>query len=98
VLPSLPLCRQAVTRTYLLAWHRSLESRALASATIRRKLAALSSLFEYLCETNAMISNLVKGVRRPKMASSKGQDAGDWRPSGTRPVGNARRHYAAGQA
>lgn len=55
----------------MLAWRRDLERRALAGATIRRKLAALSSLFEYLCETNAVLSNPVKGVKRPKMESSE---------------------------
>ena len=62
-----------VTRAHLLAWRRSLESRALAGATIRRKLAVLSSLFEYLCEANAVISNPVKGVKRPKMVSAEGK-------------------------
>ena len=55
---------------YLLAWRRSLESRTLAGATIRRKLTALSSLFEYLCETNAVAGNPVKGVKRPKTIST----------------------------
>jgi integrase/recombinase XerD len=43
----------------------------LSSATIRRKLAALSSLFEYLYETNAVDSNPVKGVKRPKVDSAE---------------------------
>jgi len=55
-----------VTRAHLLAWRKDLEHRALAGATIRRKLAALSSLFEYLCESNAVTGNPVKGVKRPK--------------------------------
>ena len=62
-----------VTRAHLLAWRRDLERRALAGATIRRKLAALSSLFEYLCEVNAVVSNPVKGVKRPKMESQEGK-------------------------
>ena len=62
-----------VTRAHLLAWRRDLEQRALAGATIRRKLAALSSLFEYLCEANAVTGNPVKGVKRPKMESSEGK-------------------------
>jgi site-specific recombinase XerD len=37
-----------VTRAHVLARRKVLEDRALSSATIRRKLAALSSLFEYL--------------------------------------------------
>lgn len=62
-----------VTRAHLLAWRHDLEIRALAGATIRRKLAALSSLFEYLCEANAVVSNPVKGVKRPKMGSAEGK-------------------------
>ena len=64
---------RSVTRAHLLAWRRDLERRALAGATIRRKLAALSSLFDYLCETNAVVSNPVKGVKRPAMASQEGK-------------------------
>ena len=62
-----------VTRAHLLAWRRDLEQRMLSSATIRRKLAAVSSLFEYLCEANAVASNPVKGVKRPKMTSAEGK-------------------------
>jgi integrase/recombinase XerD len=60
-----------VTRAHLLVWRSELEARTLSGATIRRKLAALSSLFDYLCEVNAVISNPVKGVKRPKMASQE---------------------------
>jgi integrase/recombinase XerD len=62
-----------VTRAHVLAWRKDLEIRALSGATIRRKLAALSSLFEYLCECNAVASNPVKGVKRPKMESQEGK-------------------------
>ena len=36
-----------VTRAHVIAWRKTLEERQLSGATIRRKLAALSSLFEY---------------------------------------------------
>lgn len=62
-----------VTRAHVIAWRKSLESRELAGATIRRKLAALSSLFEYLCEQNAVPHNPVKGVKRPKIESYEGK-------------------------
>lgn len=62
-----------VTRAHLLAWRRDLEQRALSGATIRRKLAALSSLFDYLCEANAVTGNPVQGVKRPKMDSTEGK-------------------------
>jgi site-specific recombinase XerD len=62
-----------VTRAHVLAWRKTLEDRALAGATIRRKLAALSSLFEYLCEKNTVDFNPVKGARRPKAESNEGK-------------------------
>jgi site-specific recombinase XerD len=62
-----------VTRPHVIAWRKSIEARELASATIRRKLAALSSLFEYLCEHNAVTHNPVKGVKRPKVESYEGK-------------------------
>ena len=62
-----------VTRAHILAWRRDLEERNLSGPTIRRKLAALSSLFDYLCEVNAISSNPVKGVKRPKIASQEGK-------------------------
>jgi site-specific recombinase XerD len=62
-----------VTRSHVLLWRRHLEARAVQGSTIRRKLAALSSLFEYLCERNAVTSNPVKGVKRPKVESYEGK-------------------------
>jgi site-specific recombinase XerD len=62
-----------ITRAHLIAWRKQLEQRTLAGATIRRKLAALSSLFEYLCEHNAVMHNPVKGVKRPKVESYEGK-------------------------
>jgi hypothetical protein len=38
-----------------------------------RKLAALSSLFEHLCDANAVTHNPVKGVKRPKVESYEGK-------------------------
>lgn len=62
-----------VTRSMILAWRAQLESRLVAGSTIRRKLAALSSLFEYLCERNAVETNPVKGVKRPKVETYEGK-------------------------
>ena len=45
-----PVEFRIVTRGHVLAWRKSLEERVLSGSTIRRKMAALSSLFEYLCE------------------------------------------------
>ena len=61
-----------VTRAHVLAWRRRLEDRHLASATIRRKLASISSLFNYLCEQNAVAHNPVLGVKRPAANNNEG--------------------------
>ena len=62
-----------VTRSHVIAWRKDLEGRALSGATVRGKLAALSSLFEHLCEANAVTHNPVKGVKRPKVETSEGK-------------------------
>lgn len=68
-----PIEFRTVARAHVIAWRKHLESRQLGGATIRRKLAALSSLFEYLCEQNAVTHNPVKGVKRPKVESYEGK-------------------------
>lgn len=62
-----------VTRAHVLAWRKALEDKVLSSSTLRRKLAALSSLYEYLCEKNAVVFNPVKGVKRPKVETQEGK-------------------------
>jgi len=42
-----------VTRAHVIACRKELEGRGLLAATIRRKLSALSSLFDHLCECNS---------------------------------------------
>src|SRR5436309_10170801 len=64
---------RVVTRAHIIAWRKSLEGRALSPATIRRKLAALSSLFEHLCEANAVPHNVVDGVKRPAADANEGK-------------------------
>src|SRR3954453_20458725 len=55
-----------VTRAHLIAWRKDLERRGLAKSSIRRKLAAVASLFDHLCEVNAVTHNPVRGVKRPR--------------------------------
>ena len=64
---------RTVARGHVLAWRAELEKRGLAGSTIRRKLAALASLYEYLCDCNAVTHNPVKGVKRPKVDSYEGK-------------------------
>src|SRR5271156_2763812 len=64
---------RTVTRAHLIAWRDELRRRGLGGATIRHRLASLASLFEYLCEKNAVTHNPVKGVERPKTESGEGK-------------------------
>jgi site-specific recombinase XerD len=64
---------QLVMRAHVIAWRADLEARQLAGSSVRRKLAALSSLFEYLCDANAVPTNPVKGVKRPLVESYEGK-------------------------
>jgi integrase/recombinase XerD len=50
-----------------------LGDRTLIGTTIRHPLAALSSLFQYLCDKIAVTHNPVKGVKRPKVKGDVGK-------------------------
>jgi len=62
-----------VTRAHIIAWRDELARRGLGGSTIRHRLASLASLFEYLCDKNAVTHNPVKGVERPKTESGEGK-------------------------
>ncbi len=64
---------RVVTRSHVIAWRDDLVARALSGMTVRHRLAALSSLFEHLCESNAVTHNPVKGVKRPPVESYEGK-------------------------
>ena len=63
---------RSVARAHIIDWRRDMERRALEPATIRRKLSALSALFDYLCERNAVAGNPVDGVKRPMANGNEG--------------------------
>lgn len=64
---------RTVTRAHVIAWRDDLIHRARSGSTIRHRLAALASLFDYLCEKNAVTHNPVKGVKRPTTDSQEGR-------------------------
>ena len=64
---------RTVTRAHIIAWRDELARRGLGGSTIRHRLASLASLFEYLCDKNAVTHNPVKGVERPKTESGEGK-------------------------
>ena len=61
-----------MTRAHVIAWREQLVGQGLANDTIRRKLAALSSLYAYLCDHNAVLQNPVLGVKRPRSMNRAG--------------------------
>ena len=63
---------RSVARAHVIAWRKDMERRGLASTSIRRKLSSLSSLFDYLCERNAVLGNPVDGVKRPASNNNEG--------------------------
>jgi integrase/recombinase XerD len=46
-----------VTRAHVIAWRDELAVRGLSAATVRHRLSALASLFDYLCDQNAVTHN-----------------------------------------
>ena len=62
-----------VTRAHVIAWRDDLKKRDLSPTTIRRKLSALTSIFNYLCDKNCVTHNPVKGVARPKEQANEGK-------------------------
>ncbi len=62
-----------MTRAHVIAWRDELTGRKLGGSTIRHRLASLASLFEYLCDKNAVTHDPVKGVERPKTESGEGK-------------------------
>ncbi len=64
---------RSVRRAHVLAWRSDLERRGLSGATIRGKLAALSSLFQFLCDERALPTNPVTGVPRPRSDGLRGK-------------------------
>ena len=64
---------RSVTRSHVIAWRDDLLRRSLSGMTVRHRLAALSSLFEYLCEKYAVTHNPVKGVKRPAVEGYEGK-------------------------
>jgi site-specific recombinase XerD len=71
---------RTVTRAHVIAWRDAMVQRVdelgrriNGDSTIRHRLASLASLFEYLCDKNAVTHNPVKGVERPKTDSGEGK-------------------------
>lgn len=64
---------RTVKRAHVIAWRRQLTQRSLEPATIRRKLSALSELFDFLTDQDAVAANPVDGVKRPAEGANEGK-------------------------
>jgi site-specific recombinase XerD len=68
-----------VTRSHVIAWRDHLTQRAarngkkLGKVTVRHRLTALSALYNYLCDRNAVLHNPCKGVKRPTVIRNTGR-------------------------
>jgi len=89
---------RTVTRAHVIAWRDDLQRRGLQGPTRRNRLAALSSLFEYLCDKNAIPHNPVKGIKRPKAESGEGTHADNRRSPGAPASGGAQVGNPQGKA
>ena len=63
---------RVVQRSHVIAYSDELERRGHSPATMRRKLSALSSLYDYLCSLNAVPINPVSGVKRNTAGANQG--------------------------
>ena len=63
---------RSVALAHVIAWRKDLEARGPSPSSIRRKLSALSSLFGYLCDRNAVSGNPADGVKRPMANGNEG--------------------------
>ena len=62
-----------VTRAHVIAFRDYLKRQDLAASTIRRKIAAISALFDHLCNTNSVRYNPCSGVKRPSEGANEGK-------------------------
>ena len=60
----------AASQSHIIAWRDFLRSKGLKNATIRNRLAALSSLFKFLSDKQLCTHNPVSGVLRPNSGKS----------------------------
>jgi len=61
---------RAVKQSDILSWRDNLISSNSSNRTVNNRMAALSSLFNHLCEKQIVHTNPVKGLKRPKVEQS----------------------------
>jgi integrase/recombinase XerD len=63
----------SIRRPHVMAWRSDMQRQALSGSTIRRRMSALASLFDFLCDSNLTNHNPVRGVKRPKTECNQGK-------------------------
>lgn len=65
---------RTVTRAHVLRYREHLlKEKGATHRTVRSRLAALSSLFQHLVERQQMTDNPVRGIKRPRVNSERGE-------------------------
>jgi integrase/recombinase XerD len=64
---------RTIRREHVMMWREHMIRRELGDSTVRHRLAALASLFEYLCGKNVVSYNPVSSVKRPNPDSGEGK-------------------------
>jgi integrase/recombinase XerD len=62
-----------VNQAQVLAWREHLIAEGMAARTVGNRMAALSSIFNHLCEKQLVKSNPVKGLQRPRLNQAMGE-------------------------
>jgi len=60
-----------LTRAHVIAWREALIQSGMSPRTVANRLAALSSLYNHLCETQHVPVNPTEGVKRPKVRAGR---------------------------
>ena len=85
--PPPPYEMRSVSRAHVIACARTSKSVGSRLPSIQRKLPALSALFDYLCERNAVAGNPVVGVKAARGKWQRRLDRGPGRRPGPRAAG-----------
>lgn len=64
---------RAVSPAQVLAWREHLIAEGRAARTVGNRMAALSSIFNHLCEKQLVKGNPVRGLQRPRLNHAMGE-------------------------
>src|SRR3984893_10297370 len=81
---------RSVGRSHIIFWDKDMERRGLAPAKHSAPALGASSLFDYLCERNAVTGNPVDGVKRPMANGNEGSTPALGDAQARKPLGGPR--------